>query len=305
MTAARSTARTGVFLGVAACCCWGLLPIYFHLLKDVPALKVLCHRVVWSLAMLALVVVATGSGRAIRQALTLRTIALLSASSLLICANWLVYIWSVQSGHVVAGSLGYFITPLINVVLGMAVLGERVRSGQGIAIALAAIGVAVLAILKGSDLWISLALALTFSAYGLIRKVVAIEALGGLTFETLLLAPVCIIILLRMHMVGDGAFEHSTMINLMLAMAGVVTAVPLLMFAAAARRLRYATLGLLQFIGPTLQFLQGVVLFHEPVHGNEFAAFGLIWLGCGVYAWEAMRSSSASLSATPRPQGEP
>ncbi len=285
--------RNGLILGVGTYTIWGLLPLYLRLLQDVPALQVLAHRVVWSLLLLAVIVFATRRLGAIRAAARGRTLAMLMASATLIAVNWLVYIWSIQNGHVLEASLGYFIIPLVNVALGMAVLGERITRVQAVAVGIAALGVAVLAIGGlavgganggGGAVWIPLILAASFASYGLIRKVVAIDALGGLTVETALLLVPALVQIVTAQVGGTGALGQSRGLDLLLVLAGVVTAVPLLMFAAAARRLRYSTLGLLQYIAPTLQFLEAVLIFHEPLRPIHLATFALIWTGCAVYA---------------------
>jgi chloramphenicol-sensitive protein RarD len=247
--------------------------------------------VLWSAVLLLVVAAALGRLRTIRAAATGRTLLLLTASAVLIAVNWLVYIWAVQSNRVLDASLGYFINPLVNVALGMAVLGERIRPVQGFAVALAAAGVAVMALGGGGGLWISLTLALSFGVYGLIRKMVAIDALGGLLVETLVLAPVAAVVLFLASSAGEAAFGNTARIDWLLVLAGAVTAAPLLLFAAAARRLRYATLGLLQYIGPTIQFGLAVFLFGERLRLTHIVTFGLIWAGCAIYGWDSWRGS--------------
>jgi chloramphenicol-sensitive protein RarD len=289
-----SDARAGLFYGIGAYTLWGLLPLYLHLLTAVAPLAVLSHRVVWSLLLLAAVVLATGRLRALLAVARGRTLAMLAASAALIGINWFVYIWSVDNAHLVEASLGYFINPLLNVALGMLLLGERLDRLQGMAIGLAAVGVLILAASGGGAIWISLALALSFGFYGLIRKVAAIDALGGLTVETALLAPVAVVVLILAGGHGGGGFGHDPQLTALLVLAGPVTAAPLLLFAAGARRLRYTTIGLLQFIAPTLQFLLAVLVYHEPVRATQLATFALIWLGCGLYAWSSIRAARAS-----------
>ncbi|MBO9621602.1 MAG: EamA family transporter RarD [Sphingomonas sp.] len=294
MQSSASPGRAGLLLGAAAYALWGVLPLYIHLLQQVPALQVLAHRVLWSVLLLALVIVALRRARPILQAARGRTLLLLVASASLIAINWLVYIWAVQHHHVLEASLGYFINPLVNVALGMAVLGERLRRLQGVAIAVAAAGVAILAVSGGGALWISLALALSFGLYGLVRKVAAIDALGGLTVETLLLAPIALALLVQAGHAGEGAFGQSTRLDLLLMLAGPVTTAPLLMFAAAARRLPLATLGLLQYIAPSFQFAQAVLFFDEPVGLVHVVTFALIWTGCALYALDSLRAARMS-----------
>ena len=287
-----------MLLGAGAYTVWGLLPLYLKLLHGVPALQVLSHRVLWSVLLLAALVLALRRGRAIVAAARGRTLLLLCASATLIAVNWLVYIWAVLNGHVLDASLGYFLIPLVNVVLGVTVLRERIGRGQAVAIGLAGLGVAAMAFSRGGSLWIPVTLALSFGTYGLLRKVAAIDALGGLTVETLLLAPVCLAIVLHADAVGQGAFGHDRALDLLLVAAGAITAVPLLMFAAAARRLRYTTMGLLQYIAPTLQFLEAVLLYGEPLRAVELAAFAFIWSGCALYAWDAVRRPAAPVPVT-------
>lgn len=289
---------TGLALGVGAYVSWGLLPLYIGLLQAVPALQLLAHRVVWSVVLLLALVLLLRRGGALLAAAKGRTLVLLMGSASLIAFNWIVYIWAVQNGHVLEASLGYFINPLLNVALGVIVLGERLRRIQGAAIAIAAVGVLVLAASGGGALWIALALAVSFGLYGLLRKIAAIDALGGLTVETVLLAPLSLGWLLYAAETGEGAFGQSLRIDLLLVGAGIVTAAPLLMFAGAARRMSLATLGLIQYLAPSLQFFEAVVWFGEPVRLVHLITFALIWSGCALYAWDsvrAMRSQAASI----------
>lgn len=287
----QHTLRTGLILAVGAYASWGLLPLYLRLLRGVPALQLLSHRVLWSVVLLVVIVIATKQVRPILAAARGRTLLLLMASSLLIAVNWIVYIWSVQNAHVIEASLGYFMNPLVNVAFGVALLGEKLRRWQGVAIGIAALGVVALAVVEGGAIWISLVLAASFSTYGLIRKVVPIDALGGLTVETVLLAPFLLAFLLVESAAGRGSFGQSGGTDALLILSGVVTAMPLLMFAAAARRLRYTTIGLLQFMSPSLQFAQAVFLFDEPLRPVQAATFALIWAGCGLYAWDSLRAA--------------
>lgn len=288
----------GLAFGVGSYTLWGVLPLYIHLLKAVPALQVLAHRVLWSLGLLLLLILVLRRARPILAAARGRTLLLLVGSALMIGINWIVYIWAVQNGHVLEASLGYFINPLVNVALGFAFLGERLRRLQLAAIAVAAAGVLVLAVSGGGALWLSLLLALSFGLYGLLRKVAPIDALGGLTVETLLLAPFSIALLLHASQTGVNAFGQSAHLDWLLALAGVVTALPLLLFAAAARRLPLATLGLLQYIAPSLQFAEAVLIFGEPVRPVHIVTFTLIWAGCALYAFDSIRAARAPAAAT-------
>jgi chloramphenicol-sensitive protein RarD len=288
-----SDARAGLFYGIGAYTLWGLLPLYLHLLTAVPPAQVLANRILWSLLLLLAIVAATRRLRPLVAAARGRVLAMLVASAALIGINWFVYIWSVTNAHLVEASLGYFINPLLNVALGMLLLGERLNRLQVAAVGVAALGVAIFAAGGGGALWVSLVLALSFGFYGLIRKVAAIDALGGLTMETLILAPFALVVLVQANQSGTAAFGHDRTLDLLLVLAGPVTAAPLLLFAAGARRLRYTTVGLLQFIAPTLQFLLAVLVYREPVRATQLATFALIWLGCGLYAWSSIRAARA------------
>lgn len=294
-----SHTRAGVIQGIGAYTLWGALPLYLHLLDTVPPIQVLSHRVLWSLLLLGVIVLASGRFRALAAAARGRTLLMLAASAALIAINWFVYIWAIDNKHLVEASLGYFINPLVNVALGTVLLGERLRRLQAVAVALAALGVGISAVGGGGAIWISLALALSFGVYGLIRKVAAIDALGGLTVETALLAPIALAVLLLAGQHGTSAFGSDRGMDALLVLAGPVTAAPLLLFAAAARRLRYTTIGLLQFIAPTLQFLEAVLLFHEPVRPAQFATFALIWAGCALYAWSSLAPAQRRTSSPP------
>jgi chloramphenicol-sensitive protein RarD len=208
---------------------------------------------------------------------------MLATSALLIAANWLIYVWAVLHHQVLAASMAYFLIPLLNIAMGVALLGERLTRTQAMAVLLAGIGVAVLAFGANGGLWISLALALSFAFYGLIRKLAPVEAFEGLTIETSLLAPVALGYLLWLSDQGGLSFGHDAGLSALLVLAGAVTTVPLLLFAAAARELRMATLGLLQFIAPSLQFLLAITLFGERLDAQKLLSFGLIWAGLAVY----------------------
>lgn len=292
--AAPASANRGLALAIGAYVIWGFLPLYFHILAHVPALQILAHRVVWSVLFLGLVVFALGRAGDIWRAARGRTLLLLCASAVLIAINWFVYIWSVETGHVLEASLGYFINPLVNVALGMLVLGERLRRWQGVAIAIAGAGVLVMAVSGGGAILISLSLALSFGLYGLVRKVVAIDSLGGLTVETMLLVPLAAGWLLYTAGQGTSGFGVSAGQNALLLAAGVITATPLLMFAAAARLLPLSMMGLLQYIAPTLQFFVALAL-GEPLHTLHLVTFALIWTGCALYAWDSVRAARAPM----------
>jgi chloramphenicol-sensitive protein RarD len=269
----------GLLYAALAFVIWGLFPLYFHRLAAVPALEVVLHRSVWSLAFLLLVLAWQRRWQWLRElARQPRRLPLFALSALLLSGNWLVYVYAVQSGQVVESSLGYFINPLVNVLLGVLVLHERLRRVQWVAVGLATLGVLWLTWLAGRPPWIALVLAMSFGLYGLMRKTSTLGALEGLALETLLLAPVVLPALAWWTFAHGGALMQgdATLVAWLL-FSGPMTAVPLLLFAAGARRLPLATVGLLQYLGPTIQLLLGVWVFHEPFDGGRLVGFGLIW----------------------------
>ena len=284
---------SGVLSAVLAYACWGLFPLYFRLLADVPALEVLVHRVVWSLVFLLVLLAARRQWGWLRDTLGRpRVIAAFGLSALLLSVNWLTFIWAVTHHHVLDASLGYFITPLVSVLLGFTVLHERLRSWQWTAVALAAAGVLWLAVQGGELPWIALLLAATFGTYGLLRKTAALGALEGLALETVLLAPFAIALLAWGAWRGSGSFPSAgAATNALLIGIGPITAIPLLLFADAARRIRMTTLGLLQYLAPSIQFVMGVWLFGEPFSSARLVGFGLIWLALAIYSVEGWRHS--------------
>lgn len=265
---------------------WGLSPLYWRLLAGVAPFEIILHRIVWSLALLLPLVLLAGQARDLYRAIAApRMLALLSATSLLVAANWLIYIWAINNGHVLQASLGYYINPLVNVMLGVAFLGERLSRRQALAVALAALGVAIQAIDLGRVPWISLALAFSFGIYGLIRKTAAVGALTGLTVETLILSIPALAVLVHWGQTGQGAFGRSAAgTDLLLAGSALVTALPLLLFNIGARRIRLATVGLLQYIAPSGMFLLAVMCFQEPVAPLRWATFALIWTALAIYS---------------------
>ena len=293
--------RSGLVCAALAFVWWGLFPLYFRLVSTVPAAEVLAHRVVWCLIFLSVALQLRRQWGWLQPVLRSPKVLLaFTASALLIGANWLAYIWAVTHGHVLDASLGYFITPLVNVLLGMTLLHERLRRAQWVALSLAALGVVWLAWQAGHPPWIALVLGATFGGYGLMRKVAALGALEGLTLETMLLAPLALGVLALAAQRGDASFPApDALTNVWIIALGPVTAVPLLLFAAAARRLSMTTLGLMQYIGPTIQFIVGVWAFREPFGGQRLVGFGLIWLALAVYTADGLRSGrrSAALKA--------
>lgn len=271
--------RAGLLFGLAAYGLWGVLPLYFRAVAVVPPLELLAHRIVWSVLILAVLITVLGRWPVVAAALRLpRTRWLLLATTLLIALNWFIFICSVTSGQVMQSSLGYFINPLLNVLLGLVVFRERLRPVQWLALALAAGGLVYLVVRLGELPWIALTLACSFALYGLFRKIVPVDALVGLTVETLLLLPAAAAFLAVRHGNGTASFgQVGGQIDVLLAVSGAVTTVPLLCFVAAARRLRLTTLGFLQYLAPSLQFLIAVLVLDEPFQPVQQVSFALIW----------------------------
>ena len=283
--------NTGILYATLAFLCWGLFPLYFHAIGEVPPMEILAHRMLWSLLFLVLVLSARQQWKWFPKVLQQPKVLLsFVASSLLLSANWGVYIWSVNNGHVIDASLGYFINPLINVLLGQLVLKEYLRRGQWMAIAVAAGGVAWLTWQSGQLPWIALILGITFGAYGLLRKTAALAALEGLSLETMMLFPLALIYVLWLSYHGDNAFINTPhdSTRWLLAAAGPITAIPLLLFAAGARRIPMAVLGLLQYMSPTMQALLGVWVFHEAFTADRLIGFLIIWAALALYVAEGL-----------------
>lgn len=293
-----SSTRRGLAQGVAAYGLWGVLPVYFKAIDAVAAMDIVAHRILWSLPFLALLL-STGRGwEAVRVAVSRPgTLRLLLLTSVLIGTNWLLYVYAVTSGHILAASLGYYLNPLANVLLGRFVLKERLSALQWTAVAIAGAGVAALASGALGQLWISLVLCVSFAAYGLLRKVAPVDAVGGLAVETALLAPLAMLWLAWSFASGTPAFGTRTGEGALLVLAGIVSTTPLLLFTAAARRLRYSSLGMLQFLAPTLQFLLAVLVYGEAFTAAHAVAFGAIWAALLLYV--------AALVRQPRPPVPP
>lgn len=290
---------TGLLAAALSYALWGLFPLYFHQVADVPALEIVLHRSVWSLVfvvgLLAVMRRWAWVAEVVRQP---RTLAVFGASALLLSSNWLVYVWAVNHGHVMEASLGYFINPLVNVLLGMVFLHERLRPAQRGALAVAAAGVAWLTWTAGVPPWIALALALSFGLYGLLRKTAPLGALEGLALETALLAPMAIPALAWLSCHGGALQGASASTWAWLLFAGPLTAVPLLLFAFGARRVTMATLGLLQYLAPTIQFGLAVWLFHEPLRHERLVGFVLIWVALAIYSAESLWRLRPAAAAT-------
>ncbi len=289
--ASPSAVSRGTFAALGAYLCWGLFPLFWKHLAGIDALELIAHRHVWSLVTVAVFLVWLGGWRDVadafhQPALISRTF----AASVLITGNWLVFVWGVNTGHVIECSLGYFLSPLANVLLGRFVLGEHLSTRQGCALALAAAGVTVLVLKVGHIPWIALGIIATWAGYSFLKKKTPLAALPGFALETLLLAPVALGFLLWLAFTGRGALGHAdTTTTVLVLSSGLVTALPLLMFAEAARHLRLTTLGLLQYFVPTCQFLLGWLVYREPFTSDRALSFALIWAGLVLYSLDLLR----------------
>ena len=300
MSHASAESRAGLWVAAASFVLWGLMPLYWHLIKEVPSLQIVVHRIVWS-ALLVSAWLLWKQGRGWLRATLARPRAawMLGLSGLLIAFNWGLYIWAVNAGHVVESSLGYFINPLVNVVLGVAFLHERLNRVQWISVAIATLGVAWLTWQLGQPPWIAIGLALSFGLYGLIRKLVAVDAVSGLGVESVYLFLPALVVLLWGEAHGSGGFLPAEGwgwgVDALLVIAGALTALPLIGFAYAVRRVPLSVVGLMQYIAPTLQFLLGVLFFGEAFDENRAVGFAFIWIALAVFAsdglWRARRQA--------------
>ena len=292
--------KKGILSGIAAYTLWGFFPIYFKALESVSAFQVSAHRFVWSFLFLMVVVAVRGELRALQTVITRRNLLVYLAAGALLAVNWFTFVWGVQAGFVVEASLGYFINPLVSVLLGVVFLGERLRPAQWIPVALAAGGVVYLTVSHGSLPWIALVLAFSFGLYGLMKKIAPLGSLQGLTLETGTMFVPALAFLCFEQVSGVGAFWNDGLVTtLLLSLLGVVTAIPLLLFATGAKNIPLSTLGLLQYVSPTIQFLIGVWLYGEPFNPDQLIGFGLIWVALIIFSAENLvnRRSPAQAAA--------
>ena len=299
--------RGGVLAAVLAYTLWGILPVYWKALQAVPSLEILAHRTVWSL-LLVLLLLAVRRQWDWLQCLRREPRMLLrfAASACLLGGNWFTYIWAVNSGHVVDSSLGYFINPLLSVLLGVLFLRERLRLWQGLAIGFALVGVLFLTVAYGAFPWIALTLAGTFGIYGLLRKTASLGSLEGLALETTLLSVPTLAYLVLLGLDGSGAFVQAGLgTSVLLVGAGVITAFPLLLFGYAARNVTLATVGILQYIAPTLQFLLGVLVYAEPFSQTRLVGFAAIWVALAIYSAEGLIVERKRRAVRHHPAGRP
>lgn len=286
---------SGLPAALGAYLIWGFLPLYLILVHAVPPVEFVAWRIVWTLPLCLVIVTGRRQWREIGAALrSPRVLAILAASAVLIALNWLTYVWAIQNGNVYAASLGYYINPLVNVLLGTVLLGEKLSRRQWAAVALAACGIALLLAGALTTLWISLTLALSFGTYGLLRKQVQVGALPGLTIESaILLAPALATVAWFAHGPHGSAFGHDLRMSLLIMLGGVVTAVPLWMFATAARRMSYSALGFTQYLAPSIVFVLGLTVFDKPLEPVQLACFVLIWTAIAVFMWDLWSRSRA------------
>ena len=295
--------KKGILYGIGAYSLWGLFPIYWKWLQHVPAPQLLGHRIGWSFLLLMAVILATRRGQDFRStALTARTLRIYFAAAILIGVNWLTYVWAVNAGFIVETSLGYFINPLLSVLMGVIFLRERLRPAQWVPVGLAAAGVAYLTLVYGRPPWIALLLAFSFGIYGLVKKVAPLGSLYGLTLETGILFLPALIFLVYSDSAGAGAFLHTGLrTDLLLVGAGVVTTIPLLMFASAAQRIPLSMVGILQYIAPSLQFLLGVLYYREPFDRSHFIGFGIVWAALIIF-WAESFIAHRAVPLAPVPE---
>jgi chloramphenicol-sensitive protein RarD len=284
--------RQGILYAFGAYFIWGLTPVYWRLIKHVPAIQLIGHRIAWSFILLAIVLLVTRKWPELLSLISSRKIIqIYLIAAVLIFFNWFTYVWAVNSGYIVEASLGYFINPLLSILLGVVFLRERLRLFQWTAVGLAAIGVLYLTVVYGRLPWIALALAFTFGIYGLVKKMAPLNPLNGLTFETCILFIPAVYFLSYQEAQGNGAFLHTGIVSdVLMTCAGLVTAVPLLMFASAARRIPLTTIGIMHYITPTCQFLLGVLIFKEAFSSTQAVGFGFVWVGLIVFAVEGIVS---------------
>ncbi len=285
----KDRALAGVAYGLAAYGMWGFFPIFFRQLGHLRPMDVLCHRAAWCCVFVALLITAGRRWHKVQAVLPRpRQLLLLATAAWLVGSNWLIFLYALDQRQVIASSLGYFVTPLFNIALGMLVLKERLNGKEWAAVALAVVAVAIELVTLGSLPWISLALAITFGLYGLVRKQVPVDAVSGLWLETLAMLPVALLYAVWQAQAGHAVFSgHDTPTVLLLVVAGILTALPLMAFAAATQRLNLATVGMLMYINPTMQFVTAVWIFGEALQPARVLTFGLIWVGLAIYSWAA------------------
>lgn len=295
--------KKGVWSGVVAYALWGFFPIYWKLLQQVPALQLLGHRIGWSFGLLMIYIVLSRQWDDFRSlAFHGKTIGIYAIAGILLSINWLIYVWGVNAGFIVETSLGYFINPLLSVLFGVVFLRERLRPTQWIPVALAAIGVTYLTVTYGRLPWIALSLAFSFGLYGLVKKLSPLGSVYGLTLETGIVFPIALIYLAVVQANGTGAFlQEGLTVDLLLIGAGIVTTIPLLMFASAAKQIPLNMIGVLQYLAPTIQFLIGVFVYKEVFDTTRLIGFSLVWLALVIFWVENIMASRTPVTPIPEP----
>ena len=287
-----TSTRKGVLLGLGAWVMWGFFPLYWPLLEPAGAVEILAHRILWSLVVVVVAVLALRRGSALRRTLAdRRTRRLLALASVLITINWGTYIWGVNHHHVVETSLGYFINPLVSVLMGVLLLGERLRRLQWVALGIATFAVLALTIEYGRPPWIALILAFSFGSYGLAKKKADAGAIESLVIETMVISPLALVYVVFLTATGAGTFGSEGMGHIALMVGtGLITVLPLLCFGGAATRIPLSTLGLMQYLTPSVQFVLGLVVFHEPMPAMRWVGFGLIWVALAVFTVSSLQN---------------
>jgi chloramphenicol-sensitive protein RarD len=290
MAVKNDKTRYGLLCGVFSYIIWGVLPIFWKLIRDVPAYETLAHRILWSFVLVAILVLVRGDMAKLLDILRdKRSLAYIAVCSLLITFNWFLFIWCVNNGHIVDSSLGYYINPLMSVFLGTFVLKERLDLGQKAAIAVAAAGVVTMIVVYGSFPWIPMSLAASFAVYGLLKKKIALDSSAGLAVETLITAPFALVFLSYLGIGGNGAFGSSLFTTAILVLSGIVTAVPLLLFAEGAKLVKLSTIGFLQYISPTISLFIGIFLYNEKLTEANMIGLCFIWAALAVYSYSMLR----------------
>lgn len=287
-----SSENYGVLLGIMAYLVWGLLPLYWKMIKVVPAQEILAHRILWSFIFVTIVVILSGKwGKMLEVFKDKKCMGYIAICSVLISINWFLYIWAVNSKHIVDASLGYYINPLMSVLFGVIFLKEKLEASQYIALVIAAAAVVFMIVLYGSVPWISLALATSFALYGLCKKMISAESTVGLAIETSILTPLALGYLIFIGFHGNGAYGSSAGVTIFLSVAGVVTAIPLIFFAESVKRIKLSTIGFLQYLSPTLSLIIGLVVYKETFSQVDILGFGLIWVALIIYSRSLLKKS--------------
>jgi chloramphenicol-sensitive protein RarD len=297
-----SPTQLGYWSVIASYVCWGFMPIYTREFTDVSMLEFFVHRIVWSAVILVFIMLIQGKFFELLKHLTLKTIGFYAISAILVAANWYIFVWGILRGDITEASLGYFINPLISVVLGLVILREKLRNIQVVAIIFVILGVAVLGFAYGKFPWLALALGGSFGLYGLVRKLGTLRAVEGLTLEMILLLPFVLILFYYLHAQDQLIFgTQGWLIDLKLMTIGIITAVPMLIFIFGVQRISMTSLGFIQYLGPTLQFLSGVFIFHEIIDQHRFLGYATVWVGLIIFAVEGLYSAKKNQSKPAEP----